>query len=62
MALVFAFAALFALQYVQLLKTTPQKTDKITEEVVLSYIFTITMSILTTLINKILATFCQKLT
>jgi tellurite resistance protein TehA-like permease len=62
MALVFAFAALFFLQYVQLLKTAPQKTNELTEEVVLSYVFTISMSILTTVINMILAAFCQKLT
>lgn len=62
MALVFAFAALFFLQYAQLLKTAPQNTNQLTEEVVLSYVFTISMSILTTVINMILAAFCQKLT
>ena len=36
--------------------------NELTEEVVLSYVFTISMSILTTVINMILAAFCQKLT
>jgi hypothetical protein len=62
MSLVFSFALLFLLEYYQSSNTSPESPDESISDVILSYVYTIGMTVLTTIINFILAAVCKKLT